>query len=172
MRTPQQRARKRKYALARYHSGENAARRLRERKRTLERAFRRILRRQAKQEIKNRGDLERAYWRVLLRQDNQIEQRIAKRLRRRFEKAFKHRKTSRVCIELTGISVAGLRAHLESLFKPGMSWSNYGFWGWHIDHIKPICTFDLKSPEQQHACFHYSNLQPLWQAENLAKSRK
>jgi len=166
--TPEKRA----YALARYHSGENIARQLRERPRTLERAFRRVIKRSAREKIKNQIEIEKAYRRVLLRQNNQIEQRLANRLRKRFEKAFKCRKPSRVCMELTGTSVAGLRAHLESLFKSGMTWENYGFWGWHIDHIKPICTFDLKSSEQQRACFHYSNLQPLWQAENLAKSRK
>jgi hypothetical protein len=53
-----------------------------------------------------------------------------------------------------------------------MSWDNYGFRGWHIDHKKPCALFDLSLPEQQRECFHFSNLQPLWAADNLAKGVK
>ena len=60
-----------------------------------------------------------------------------------------------------------------------MSWSNYGtgWYGkgmseWHVDHIIPLTSFDLRIPEQQKLCFHYSNLQPLWALENLVKHDK
>ncbi len=73
---------------------------------------------------------------------------------------------------LLGCSPAALKAHIESLFKPGMSWNNHGYFGWHIDHIKPCSSFDLTDPEQQNICFHYTNLQPLWREENMSKSDK
>ena len=73
--------------------------------------------------------------------------------------------TTSQCI---GCTPAELIMHLASLFEPGMSWSNHG--KWHIDHIKPCATFDLTDPEQQKACFHYTNLQPLWAVDNLRKS--
>ena len=73
--------------------------------------------------------------------------------------------------ELLGYSVEDLKKHLESQFKDGMSWSNHGKFGWHIDHILPCASFDLTNPEEQKKCFHYSNLQPLWWNENLAKSK-
>jgi len=57
--------------------------------------------------------------------------------------------------------------HLESQFEPGMTWDNHGTW--HIDHIKPCASFDFSDPEQQHECFHWSNTQPLWAADNIAK---
>lgn len=63
-------------------------------------------------------------------------------------------------------------AHIESLFKPGMTWENYGKGGWEIDHKKPCSSFDLTDPEQQKACFHYTNMQPLWKLENMKKGRK
>lgn len=53
-----------------------------------------------------------------------------------------------------------------------MTWANYGKSGWHIDHIKPCASFDLSDPDQQKACFHYSNLQPLWAFDNLSKGAK
>lgn len=71
---------------------------------------------------------------------------------------------------LIGCTIPQLRKHLEGLFLPGMSWANYG--DWHIDHIRPCCSFDLLDPKQQRACFHFSNLQPLWAKDNFNKSGK
>lgn len=70
--------------------------------------------------------------------------------------------------ELLGCSVAELRTHLTSLFRPGMTWENHGP-VWHIDHIKPCAKFDLRDLGQQKACFHWTNLQPLFVLENLLK---
>lgn len=60
------------------------------------------------------------------------------------------------------------RKYLESMFRPGMSWHNYGK-EWQIDHIKPTRSFDLTNPEEQKRCFHISNLQPLFCDENACK---
>ena len=65
-----------------------------------------------------------------------------------------------------------LKEHLESLFKPGMNWENYGVYGWHIDHIKPLCLFDLTKDDQIKLAWSLSNLQPLWAKENLTKNKK
>ena len=72
--------------------------------------------------------------------------------------------------ELMGCSREELLHHLESKFKPGMTWENRHLW--HIDHIRPCASFDLTDPAQQRACFHFSNLQPLWAEENLRKSAR
>lgn len=74
--------------------------------------------------------------------------------------------------ELLGTDRAGLFSHLESLFKPGMTWANRGLRGWHIDHVRPVALHDMRDPEQAKACWHYKNLQPLWWYENLKKSDK
>ena len=70
--------------------------------------------------------------------------------------------------ELTGADIDVVKAHLERQFVDGMTWENRG--AWHVDHIRPCASFDLTDPEQQRQCFHYTNLQPLWAEDNLAKS--
>lgn len=93
-------------------------------------------------------------------------------LRARLSIALKgHKKTNRTQ-QLLGCSLNRLKEHLESQWQPGMSWENYGTHGWHIDHIVPCCAYDMKDPDEQEACFHYTNLQPLWAKENLIKSGK
>lgn len=75
-------------------------------------------------------------------------------------------------MELLGCSVDECRKYLESKFLPGMTWENYGKSGWHIDHIIPCNLFDLTKPEEQLKCFHYTNLQPLWETDNASKQDK
>ena len=70
-------------------------------------------------------------------------------------------------LELVGCSIAELVKHLEQQFVAGMTWENRH--AWHIDHVRPIASFDLTDPDQCRACFHFSNLQPLWAADNIRK---
>lgn len=72
-------------------------------------------------------------------------------------------------LQLLGCTIPELRAHLESQFRPGMTWENYGP-VWHIDHRRPCASFDLLDPAQQRECFNFKNLQPLFAEENLKKS--
>lgn len=53
-----------------------------------------------------------------------------------------------------------------------MSWDNYGVHGWHIDHRRPVASFDLTDPIQQAQCFHYTNLQPMWAPDNHTKGAR
>ena len=71
-----------------------------------------------------------------------------------------------------GCSTEDLKQHLEMLFKSGMTWNNWGRGGWHIDHILPVSSFDLADPVQFFKAFHFSNLQPLWETDNLSKGAK
>lgn len=69
-----------------------------------------------------------------------------------------------------GCDIGTARLHLEAQFSPGMSWANYGFNGWHIDHKIPIASFDFTGPEEIKKAFHYSNLQPLWIEDHKRKT--
>lgn len=71
-----------------------------------------------------------------------------------------------------GCTVAELKAHLEKQFQPGMTWDNYGYHGWHVDHRIPCAKFDLSDLEQVKRCFHFSNLQPMWKDDNFFKRAK
>ena len=73
---------------------------------------------------------------------------------------------------LLGCTIPEYRAYLESKFKPGMTWENWGKSRerWHIDHIVPLSSFDLTDPEQLARCYHYTNTQPLWWIDNIRKN--
>lgn len=98
--------------------------------------------------------------------------RATKNLRRRLSFVLNGRRKYQSSFKLIGCSAEELKIHLEKQFRNGMSWDNYGLYGWHIDHIKPCSSFDLSTEEGQKQCFHYTNLQPLWAHENLAKGEK
>lgn len=68
-----------------------------------------------------------------------------------------------------GYSLADLRQHLENKFTEGMTWENYG--KWHLDHIRPVCSFNFSSVQdfEFKQCWSLDNLQPLWAEDNLKK---
>lgn len=76
---------------------------------------------------------------------------------------------SSTSLKYLGCSTAHLREHLGSRFTGGMSWSNYGVLGWHVDHIIPCAAFDLAREDHQMICFNYRNLRPLWWRDNVDK---
>ena len=96
--------------------------------------------------------------------------RLVNLCRNRIWRALKGEIKSASTMELIGCTVDDLRRHLESKFEPWMTWANYGLWD--IDHIKACAKFDLTDPEQQHACFNWSNLQPMEHIENIKKGAR
>ena len=73
---------------------------------------------------------------------------------------------------MLGCTIGELKIYLEQQFKPGMTWENHIIDGWHIDHIRPLSSFDLTVLEQYKQACHYTNLQPLWAKDNLSKNDK
>ena len=119
---------------------------------------------------KQNRDKRRIYVRNRLKTD--INFKIANNLRTRVRKVLKGERKSKNTMDLIGCSADFLKKHLENQFQPGMSWDNYGYNGWHVDHILPCASFDLGDPKQQQKCFHYTNLQPLWAKDNISKGAK
>ncbi len=108
----------------------------------------------------------------LNRRRTNIQYKLKVSLRKRISKVLKGELKSKPALELLGCSIEHLKNYFESRFLSGMTWENYGLYGWHIDHIMPCASFDLTVPGQQKQCFHYTNLQPLWAKENLSKGAK
>lgn len=159
---------KRAYAIEAW----NARGKYKRRKKSLENAFRSAIRRSEKHKAQNLTALHKAALRVPALNAQAIQTKLIRKLRRYFEKAFHVGSKSKRAQELIGCTIVELRLHLEKQFRPGMTWDNHNYHGWHIDHIKPLAYFDLSDPEQQNQAFHYSNLQPLWAKENISKRDK
>ena len=86
--------------------------------------------------------------------------------------AIKGKKHKTKWLGIVKYSISDLCCHLESLFTDGMSWENYG--KWHIDHIRPVASFDFSDDPFGTAkeCWKLDNLQPLWAIDNIKKGAK
>lgn len=69
-----------------------------------------------------------------------------------------------------GCTIEDFMSYIAAQFLPGMSWENWG--EWHLDHIKPLAAFDLTNRNQFLAACHYTNMRPLWAADNLRKGQR
>jgi len=101
-----------------------------------------------------------------------IQTRLSCILRSRLSHAVRKNIKNGSAVRDLGCSLEYLKKFIESKFKPGMSWENYGHDVWHIDHIVPLSNFNLSDAEELKKACHYTNLQPLWSIDNLAKGRK
>lgn len=98
-------------------------------------------------------------------------------LRKRLQMAIKKDQKSGSAVRDLGCSIDYLKSYLEDRFYirdtgEEMSWDNYGVKGWNIDHIRPLAFFDLTAREQFLEACHYTNFQPLWWEDNIAKGAK
>ena len=103
---------------------------------------------------------------------NNVNWKILNTLRCRLYNVLKRQDTKKniSTMDLTGCELPFLKEYIEAKFTEGMSWENHG--AWHLDHVRPCCSFDLTQEEEQKKCFHYTNLQPLSAQENLSKGGK
>ena len=112
------------------------------------------------------------------RRNNSVQYKLTCILRTRLSNAIKGNYKSGSAIRDLGCSVEELIQYLEKQFFPNprtgeeMSWKNHSRNGWHIDHIIPLASFNLIDREQLLKACHYTNLQPLWAKENIAKRDK
>jgi hypothetical protein len=107
-----------------------------------------------------------------LRHQEDIQYKLSKKLRNRLNMAVrKDSKKGSAVIDL-GCTIEELKWWLEFWFEDGMSWDNYGKNGWHIDHIKPLVSFDLTDRNQFLKAVNYKNLQPMWAKDNMSKHSK
>ena len=103
---------------------------------------------------------------------NDINYKLKSLLRHRLYLALKGNFKSGSAVRDLGCTIPVLKTYLESKFQSGMSWDNWTADGWHIDHIKPLSSFDLTDRNQLLEACNYTNLQPLWAKDNLSKGAK
>lgn len=102
---------------------------------------------------------------------NNQEYKLLQLLRQRVRSALKGETKDDTTLALLGCDINYFKIYIESQFTEGMTWDNHGRGSdkWHFDHIRPCASFDLNDPLQQKECFHYTNIQPLWERDNLRK---
>lgn len=103
---------------------------------------------------------------------NFTKRRLASALRHRLREALKDNFRKGSAIRDLGCSIEHLKKHLESKFQVGMTWKNWGHFGWHIDHIVPLSKFDLTNRKEILIACNWKNLRPMWWIENLKKGIK
>ena len=83
------------------------------------------------------------------------------------------RDKSKHSIEYLGCSIEEFKQHIEAQFTEGMDWNNHGSGEgkWNIDHITPI-KYESPTIEQVMERLHFTNTQPMWALENIAKGNR
>ena len=77
------------------------------------------------------------------------------------------------CINVVGCRAKEFKEHLETQFREGWTWSNYGHHTqgkvWNIDHLRPYSSFNLLDPCDARMANHWTNLVPCDSVENDLK---
>ena len=96
--------------------------------------------------------------------------KIKNSLRSRINELMNKKYENPSTINLIGCDYDFFINYIENKFIEGMTWENYGYYGWHIDHMIPLCS--AKNEDEIKKLFHYTNLQPLWWEDNFKKGGK
>jgi hypothetical protein len=134
-----------------------------------------IAERKRKYYLKNRERInkrQRKYERI--KYYSSPEFRLAAKVRGRvneFIRKHKITKKERTCKYL-GCTFRFFKDYIEAKFTNEMNWERLLRGEIHIDHIRPISSFNLFNEEELMEAFHYTNCQPLWAIDNLKKKDK
>ena len=93
--------------------------------------------------------------------------RIISNTRSRIYKSLKGMNKQSSTKEDLGIDIDLYRKWLEFQFTPEMNWENI-----EIDHVEPICLFDMSDDEQLKEAFNWKNTQPLLKKDHQLKGTK
>jgi hypothetical protein len=82
---------------------------------------------------------------------------------------FRGFKKNSKSIEILGADWNTIKTYIEDLFTDGMTWDNHGKGNgkWHFDHRIPLAS--AKTEEEFYILCHYTNMQPMWEIDNLRK---
>jgi len=89
--------------------------------------------------------------------DTNMNYRIKKSLAARLRNVLNKNDTT---MSYIGCNIQFLREWFAYNFTDEMNWDNYGSF-WSIDHIIPVCKFDLTNENDKLKCWNWSNLMPV-----------
>jgi hypothetical protein len=87
-----------------------------------------------------------------------INYRIKKSLAARLRNVMNKNDTT---MNYIGCNIQYFREWLEFNFTSDMNWDNYGSF-WSIDHIIPVCKFNLTNETEKYQCWNWSNMMPFY----------
>ena len=90
------------------------------------------------------------------KRETDVNFRLINNTRNRIYKSLKSMTKQSSTKEILGIDIETYKKWLEFQFTPEMNWSNI-----EIDHVKPICMFDVSKDEDLKEAFNWKNTQPL-----------
>ena len=93
--------------------------------------------------------------------------RLTHTTRCRIRQSLKGKSKSISTKEILGIDINLYKKWIEWQFTPEMNWSNR-----EVDHVKPICMFDVSDDEQLKEAFNWRNTQPLLKKYHQQKGIK
>ena len=99
-----------------------------------------------------------------------INYRLKKSLASRLRNVLKNLKLEKnnSTINYIGCNIQYLKEWFEYNFSEEMNWDNYGSY-WSIDHVLPVCIFDLTNEDEKMKCWSWSNLTPVTIKYNSSK---
>ena len=90
------------------------------------------------------------------RRKTDVNFRLICNTRRRIHHALNGKSKSISTKEILGIDIETYKKWIEWQMTPDMTWNNI-----EIDHVKPICLFDVTKHEELKEAFNWKNTQPL-----------
>jgi len=99
--------------------------------------------------------------------NNNINYRLKKSLASRLRNVFIKNDTT---MNYVGCNIQYLREWFEYNFTKEMNWDNYASY-WTIDHIVPVCKFDLTNETEKMKCWNWTNMMPVSVKFNSSKKK-
>jgi hypothetical protein len=96
-----------------------------------------------------------------------INYRIKKSLASRLRNVLTKNDTT---MNYIGCNIQYLREWFEYNFTEEMNWDNYGSY-WSIDHIIPVCKFNLTDENEKLRCWNWTNMMPVPIKFNSSKKK-
>ena len=101
------------------------------------------------------------------KRETDIKFRLISNTRNRIYKSLKGMTKQSSSRDILGIDIDTYKKWLEFQFRPEMNWLSI-----EIDHVKPICMFDVTKDIELREAFNWKNTQPLLKHEHQKKGTK